>query len=134
MAYEINIFVNANGKLDLDVDPFEISVYRESKRVKLLFEVDESIDSTYHYLKFTHKKATYLYRVNNNVFEIPKAITAYEGTWEMSFIACDEVANSDSTITANYIYASEPVVATVLRGNLGIIHPSEEFTMLSQLV
>ena len=26
MAYEINIFVNANGKLDLDVDPFEISV------------------------------------------------------------------------------------------------------------
>ena len=134
MAYEINIFVNANGKLDLDVDPFEISVYRESKRVKLLFEVDESIDSTYHYLKFTHKKATYLYRVNNNVFEIPKAITAYEGAWEMSFIACDEVANSDSTITANYIYASEPVVATVLRGNLGIIHPSEEFTMLFQLV
>ena len=33
MAYEINIFVNAHGKLELDVDPFEISVYRESKRV-----------------------------------------------------------------------------------------------------
>lgn len=46
----------------------------------------------------------------------------------------DEVANSDSTITANYIYASEPVVATVLKGNLGIIHTSEEFTLLSQLV
>lgn len=134
MAFEITINVKKNGKLELSEEPFEISVYRESKRVKLLFEVDSEIDSTYHYLKFTHKNATYLYRVHDNEFEIPKAITAYEGAWEMSFIACDEVANSDSTITANYIYASEPVVATVLRGNLGIIHTSEEFTLLSQLV
>lgn len=134
MAYEINVHVNKNGKLELDVDPFEISVFRESRRVKLLFEVDAEIDSTYHYLKFTHARATYLYRVHSNVFEIPKAITAYEGAWEMSFIACDEVANSDSTITAEYIYASEPVVATVLRGNLGEIHTSEEFVLLSQLV
>jgi len=134
MAYEINIHVGKDGKLTSDVEPFEISVYRESKRVKLLFEVDSEIDSTYHYLKFTHKSATYLYRVHDNEFEIPKAITAYEGAWEMSFVACDEVANSDSTITANYIYASEPIVATVLKGNLGIIHTSEEFTLLSQLV
>ena len=134
MAYEINIHVGKDGKLTSDVEPFEISVYRESKRVKLLFEVDSEIDSTYHYLKFTHARATYLYRVHNNEFEIPKAITAYEGAWEMSFVACDEVANSDSTITANYIYASEPIVATVLKGNLGIIHTSEEFKMLSQLV
>lgn len=133
MAYEINIHVNKNGKLETEF-PFELSVYRESKRVKLLFEVDEEIDSTYHYLKFTHKSATYLYRVHNYEFEIPKAITAYPGVWEMSFVACDEVANSDSTITANYIYASEPVVATVLDGNLGIIHTSEEFTLLSELV
>jgi len=134
MAFEINIHVNKNGRLESELFPLEISVFRESKRVKLLFEVDAEIDSTYHYLKFTHANATYLYRVHNNEFEIPKAITAYEGAWEMSFVACDEVANSDSTITANYIYASEPVVATVLKGNLGIIHTSEEFKMLSQLV
>lgn len=133
MAYEINIHVGKDGKLVTEF-PLELSVYRESKRVKLIFDVDSEIDSTYHYLKFTHKKATYLYRVHNNEFEIPKAITAYEGKWEMSFVACDEVANSDSTITANYIYASEPVVADVLKGNLGIIHTSEEFTLLSQLV
>ena len=134
MAYEINIHVDKSGKLETDQFPLELSVYRESKRVKLLFDVDAEIDSTYHYLKFTHKNATYLYRVHNNEFEIPKAITAYEGRWEMSFVACDEVANSDSTITANYIYASEPVVADVLKGNLGIIHTAEEFTLLSQLV
>ena len=113
MAYEINVHVDKSGKLEADQFPLELSVYRESKRVKLLFQVDQEIDSTYHYLKFTHKNATYLYRVHNNEFEIPKAITAYEGRWEMSFVACDEVANSDSTITANYIYASEPVVADV---------------------
>lgn len=133
MAYEINVHVNKNGKLETEF-PLELSVYRESKRVKLLFEVDSEIDSTYHYLKFTHARMTYLYRVHNNEFEIPKAITAYEGRWEMSFIACDEVANSDSTITAEYIYASEPIVADVIKGNLGILHTSEEFALLSQLV
>ena len=50
MAYEIHVQVHKNGKLELDVDPFEISVFRESKRVKLLFEVDTEIDSTYHSL------------------------------------------------------------------------------------
>ena len=134
MAYEINIHVNKNGKLETEELPLSISVYRESKRVKLLFEVDEEIDSTYHYLKFTHARVAYLYRVHDNEFEIPKAVTAYEGRWEISFVACDEVANSDSTITANYIYASEPIVADVTRGNLGIIHTSEEFRLLSQLV
>ncbi len=134
MAYEINIHVNKNGKLETDEFPLELSVYRESKRVKLIFDVDSEIDAEYHYLKFTHKRVSYLYRVHSNEFEIPKAVTAYEGRWEMSFVCCDETANSDSTITANYIYASEPVVADVIRGNLGIIHTSEEFTLLSQLV
>lgn len=134
MSFNINIHVNKNGKLETDVFPLELSVYRESKRVKLIFEVDADIDSTYHYLKFSHKSAAYLYRVHDNQFEIPKAITAYEGRWEMSFVACDEVANSDSTITANYIYASEPLVCDVCKGNLGIIHSSEEFTLLTELV
>ena len=134
MAYEINIHVNKNGKLETEELPLSISVYRESKRVKLLFDVDEEIDSTYHYIKLTHARVAYLYRVHDNEFEIPKAVTAYEGRWEISFVACDEVANSDSTITANYIYASEPIVADVTRGNLGIIHTSEEFKLLSQLV
>ena len=40
MAYEINIHVNKNGKLETEELPLSISVYRESKRVKLLFEVD----------------------------------------------------------------------------------------------
>lgn len=133
MAYEINIHVNKNGKLETEELPLSISVYRESKRVKLLFEVDEEIDSTYHYLKLTHTKVAYLYRVHDNEFEIPKAVTAYEGRWEISFVACDEVANSDSTITANYIYASEPIVADVTRGNLGIIHTSEESILLKEL-
>ena len=126
MAYEINIHVNKNGKLETEETPLALSVYRESKRVKLIFDVDEEIESTYNYLKFTHAKASYLYRVHNYQFEVPKAITAFEGRWEMSFISCDEVANSDSTITADAIYASEPIVADVLRGNLDIIRTTEE--------
>lgn len=134
MSYNINIHVNKNGKLETEEFPLELSVYRESRRVKLLFTVDNEIDSTYHYLKLTHRDVTYLYRVHNNAFEIPKAITAYEGRWELSFVACDEPANSDSTITADYIYASEPIVCDVVRGNLGIVHTSEEYKLLIKIV
>lgn len=134
MSYNISIHVNKNGKLETDESPLDLSVYRESKRVKLLFTVDSEIDSTYHYLKFTHNDIAYLYRVHDNTFEIPKAITAYEGRWELSFVACDEVANTDQTITANYIYASQPIVCDVCKGNLGIIHKSEELTLLTELV
>ena len=43
MAFEINIHVNKNGRLESELFPLEISVFRESKRVKLLFEVDEKL-------------------------------------------------------------------------------------------
>ena len=48
MSYNINIHVNKNGKLETEDFPLELSVYRESRRVKLLFEVDSEIDSEYH--------------------------------------------------------------------------------------
>jgi hypothetical protein len=134
MAYEINIHVDKKGKLVTEEVPFTISVFKESKRVKLNFTIDAEIDSEYHYLKFTHQKTNYLYRVHNNSFEIPKAVTAWEGRWEFSFICCDEPANSSNVITANYIYASEPIVANVARGNLGNNSTTEEQNLLRELV
>lgn len=133
MAFEITINVKANGNLKSSIDPLELSVYKESKRVKLKFIVDESIDSEYHYLKFSHAYTTYLYRVHNNEFTVPKAITAWEGRWEMSFVACDEPANSDNTITADYIYDSKPIVADVVKGNLGYTSQSEEQVLIRKL-
>ena len=132
MAYEINIHVDKSGKLITDEFPLTISVFKESRRVKLNFTIDPEVDSDYHYLKFTHKSTNYLYRVNNNSFEIPKAITAWEGRWEMSFVCCDEPASSSNVITANYIYASEPVVATVARGNLGSTITTQEQNLLRE--
>jgi|LSQX01.3.fsa_nt_gb hypothetical protein len=134
MAYEINIHVDKSGKLITDEFPLTISVFKESRRVKLNFTIDPEVDSDYHYLKFTHKSTNYLYRVHNKSFEIPKAITAWEGTWEMSFVSCDEPASSSNVITANYIYASEPVIATVARGNLGSTITTQEQNLLRELV
>lgn len=133
MAYQITIKVDKVGKLITDEFPLIISVFKESKRVKLNFIIDPEIDSEYHYLKFTHKSTNYLYRVHNNSFEIPKAITAWEGRWEMAFICCDEPATSSNLITADYIYASEPVIATVVRGNLGSTITTAEQNLLKEL-
>ncbi|MCI1244845.1 MAG: leucine-rich repeat domain-containing protein [Bacilli bacterium] len=136
MSYEINLKVNKNGKLEPPSkdEVLTISVFKESKRVKLLFTVDEEIDDEYHYLKFTNARTSYLYRVHNNEFEIPKAVTAYEGVWELSFICCDEPANSDNTITADYIYASELLACVIKRGNLGIVSSTEEQRLIKQIV
>ncbi len=134
MAYEININVDKTGKLITSEFPLTISVFKESKRVKLNFTVDPEVDSEYHYLKFTHQNTNYLYRVHDNTFEIPKAVTAWEGRWEISFICCDEPANASSVITANYIYASEPLIANVARGNLGNNSTTEEQNLLRELV
>jgi hypothetical protein len=134
MAYEININVDKTGKLITSEFPLTMSVFKESKRVKLNFAVDPEIDSEYHYLKFTHQNTNYLYRVHDNTFEIPKAVTAWEGRWEISFICCDEPANASSVITANYIYASEPLIANVARGNLGNNSTTEEQNLLRELV
>lgn len=134
MAYEININFDKTGKLITSEFPLTISVFKESKRVKLNFAVDPEVDSEYHYLKFTHQNTNYLYRVHDNTFEIPKAVTAWEGRWEISFICCDEPANASSVITANYIYASEPLIANVARGNLGNNSTTEEQNLLSELV
>jgi hypothetical protein len=134
MAYEINIHADKTGKLITSDFPLTISVFKESRRVRLNFTIDAEIDSEYHYLKLTHQRTNYLYRVHDNTFEIPKAVTAWEGRWEISFICCDEPANSSSVITANYIYASEPVIANVARGNLGSNSTTEEQNLLRELV
>ena len=86
MAYEINIHVDKIGKLITSEFPLTISVFKESKRVKLNFTIDAEIDSEYHYLKLTHQKRT-IYMVHDNTFEIPKAVTAWEGRWEFSLFA-----------------------------------------------
>ncbi len=133
MAYEINIHVDKSGKLITNEFPFTLSVFKESRRVKLIFTIDPEVDSDYHYLKFTHQFTNYLYRVPDKEFEIPKAITAWEGRWEISFICCDEVASSSNTITANYIYASEPLVTNIVRGNLGNNATTAEQNLLKEL-
>lgn len=134
MPFVINIQVKKNGRLKCETeDPIDISVYKESNRVKLAFMVDSEIDDQYHYLKFTHANTSYLYRVHNNEFLIPKAITAWEGRWEISFVCCDEPANSDGTITADYIYASVPLVCDVHKGNLGYTAQTEEQVILKKI-
>jgi len=134
MAYEIKIHVSKEAKFETDLKgPINISVYKESNRVKLCFIVDSKIDAEYHYLKLIHANTSYLYRVHNNEFLIPKAVTVWEGRWEISFVCCDEPANSDGTITADYIYTSIPLVCDVHKGNLGYTAQTKEQLILKQI-
>lgn len=112
----IDIKVNADGTLTLPSEPIILSNEYENKRVRLKFDIDTTIDNTYHYIRFTHAKTSILFRVSTDYFDITRAITSYEGQWMFAFIVTDDVPNADGTFTCNYQYTSDPYEAVVTKG------------------
>ncbi len=132
--YQINIKVNADGTLSTLDGTLRLGTEQEVSRTKLVFEIDHTIEGTIHYVKFAHKKATYLYRVSSsNSLIVPPNVCRYPGRWFISFISSDSTI-SGSTISGNYAYISEPYEAVVVNGIFGINNESEELKLLSNLI
>lgn len=116
--HEIKIKVNGNGTLTTGfVDRLKLGTAHEVNRVKMVFEIDETIEGTYQYVKFLKGDISYFYRVNNNEVVINKSVLASSGVWMFSFISTDK-AITNSKITGNYAYISEPIDVVVVDGIL----------------
>ena len=62
--FEINIKVNGNGTLNIgNTDRIKLGTENEVNRVKLVFDVDSSIEGVYQYVKFNKGNTAHLYRV-----------------------------------------------------------------------
>lgn len=80
--YQINIKVNADETLSTLDGTLRLGTEQEVSRTKLFFEIDASIEGTIRYVKFVHKRATYLYRVtSNNSLIVPTNVCRYAGRW-----------------------------------------------------
>ena len=104
--------VNAGSKVRM-----RIGVENEVNRVKFVFELDESIEGTYHYIKFLKDDISYIYRVYNKQIIINRSIFADPGIWTFCFISSNNVI-VNKQITGDYAFISEPVEAVILKGIL----------------
>ncbi len=95
--HEIRIKVNCNGTLSTNGSVIKLGTEQERKRTKLYFDIDFEIEGTYYYVKFKHKKATYLYRASSitRSLIVPNPILTYEGKWLISFISTDSVITTN---------------------------------------
>lgn len=131
--FEIKLKVCADGTLKpIDVDRIRLGTQDEKSRVRLSFDIDNSVEGAYQYVKLYHPKATLLQRVTSNKVILSQNIFRFSGVWLLSFVSSDAVVTSTSA-SGSYIYISEPIEATVNDGILGYVIPSEEEIELNEL-
>lgn len=116
--HEIKIKINGDGTVNTGFrERLRIGVASEMNRVKFVFDVDETIEGTYQYLKFIRNGVSYIYRVYNKEIVINKSILATPGIWLFSFISTNGVINNRQ-LTGTYAFISEPTEAVVIEGIL----------------
>lgn len=131
--HEIKIKIKGNGAVDTGFkDRLKIGVANEINRVKFVFELDPTIEGTYHYLKFLKDDVSYIYRVYNKQIIISKSILCTPGVLLFSFISSDDVL-VNRQLTGNYAFISEPTEAVVLNGILQIGNQTEEIEALDTI-
>ena len=116
--FEINIKVNGNGTLNIgNTDRIKLGTENEVNRVKLVFDVDSSIEGVYQYVKFNKGNTAHLYRVTQKELVVSKTILASSGIWLLSFIS-SSAGIVNGQITGDYAFISKPVEAVVFEGIL----------------
>lgn len=124
--HEIKIKINGDGTVDTGSKTrLRIGVESEVNRVKFIFDVDSTIEGTYHYIKFLRDDISYIYRVHNKEIVINKSILVKSGIWLFSFISTDAVI-VNKQLTGSYGFISEPTEAVVLDGILTVGRRTEE--------
>lgn len=131
--FEIKIKVRGNGTIEWgNSERLRLGTTGENQRIKLIFDVDSTIEGSYQYFKFSHNKVAYLYRVYNKQLVLSRSIIAFDGIWKMCFISTNAVM-VNSQITGSYAFVTEPAEAIVVKGILGNINPTEEEITLKGL-
>lgn len=132
--YDINIKVNADGTISAPEKIIKLGTESEISRTRLVFNIDESIEGTIRYVKFVHKKATFLQRVlSSNTLIIPTNVCRYPGRWFISFISSEKVITG-SQISSSYLYISEPYEAVVVEGIFNTNNESYESFQLKSII
>lgn len=131
--YEIKIKVRGNGTLET-ATPIRLflGTLEEVARAKLVFDIDDSIEGTYQYLKFLNGKTSCFYRIYNQEFILTKSIHSIPGVWLMSFISTNKPIENE-TISGSYAYISKPIEASVAEGIFTKGSKSDEAYALNQI-
>ena len=131
--HEIKIRIHGDGSVRTGFqDRLRLGVAHEVNRVRLAFELDPTIEGSYHYIKFYKDDISMIYRVHSNKIIVNKYIFSNPGVWLFSFISTDDVIVNNE-LTGSYAFISEPTEAVVLEGILKNGETPEEIKLLTDI-
>ena len=131
--HEIKIKIQGDGSVRTGTqDRLKLGVAHEINRVRLVFELDPTIEGSYHYIKFYKDDISIIYRVNSKKIIVNKYIFDNPGVWLFSFISTDNVIVNNE-LTGSYAFISEPTEAVVLEGILKNGDTPEEIKLLTNI-
>ena len=134
LMHEIKIKVNGNGTLTTGfVDRLKLGTANEVNRVKMIFNVDESVEGTFRYIKFLKGDISFIYRIHNDEAVINKTIFANSGIWLFSFISTDAPI-SNRQITGTYAFITEPIEVVVVDGILEKGNLPQDAILVKELI
>lgn len=117
---EIKCKINGDGTLSTQsIIPLHIGSKGDKNCTTICFDVDESVEGNYWYIKFYHQKRTVLQRVLNSKSVISTNVTSLSGKWLMSFISSN-AAISYQSMSGDYVFSTIPIEAEVSDGLLEI--------------
>ena len=74
--HEIKLKIRGDGTVNTgSKSRLQLGVEHEINRVKFVFELDPTIEGTYHYLKILKDDVSYIYRVHSKEIIISKTIS-----------------------------------------------------------
>lgn len=132
--YEIKLHVRENGTLDTGLkDRLRLGTEEENQRTKLVFEIDDSVEGIYHYLKLVNGSLSCLYRVKSKSLVLNKTVTSKEGVWLVSFISTNELI-TNGKLSGEYTFITEPIEAVVVKGIMNTGTGSAELESLIEII
>lgn len=131
--HTITLKVNGDGIIDTgQKGRLMIGTQSEKASVELAFEIDETIEGAYQYVKFYHPKCTVLQRLTNKKVVLSQNIFLHPGVWLLSFFSSDAVITNKEA-KGSYIFASVPIETYINNGILGFDIHSEEEEIIEKL-
>lgn len=131
--YEIKINVNNDGTLEYSDSIVKLGTHLEIGRSKFLFSFDVNIEGTYRYVKFVHKKATYLKKINTDLtLVIPTEVLKHNGRWFISVLSSNNALTND--LKSDYLYISETKECVVLDGIVEESAQSYEMKIINGII
>lgn len=130
---EIMCRVRADGTMSVEGEPTpRIGVKGDKACTTLVFEIDEAIEGRFRYAIFKMGARTVLQSLGARRVVVSPNVTAYSGTWHLSFLSSDKAVTYEGA-KGSYLFSTVPVATEVSDGLTEIDAEGEKDKEIAEL-